>query len=372
MKLTQVLIPLTLMYLLFTPGNTQSQEREVVQIAVLLDTSSSMDGLINQAKSQLWKIVNELSRAKRNGLSPKLEVAVFEYGNDSLPASENYIRMAAPLTDDLDRVSEELFKLTTNGGSEFCGTVIERASTTLNWDTDKDTLKMIFIAGNEPFTQGEVDYEKACRDAISIGIVVNTIFCGDNQKGVETKWKRGADLADGSYLSINQNDAIVHIPAPQDDELARLNNELNKTYIGYGAEGEAMKMRQEVQDRNASAMAPSVAAERAVSKASDSYSNSSWDIVDAVTEDKVEVAEMDEEALPDVMRDMNKKEREEYVEKLAKEREQIQKKISELSRDRESFIAKERKKMADTNTLDDAVIDAVHKQAKKYKFTFEN
>ena len=30
-----------------------------IQLAVLLDTSGSMSGLIEQAKAQLWKIVNE-------------------------------------------------------------------------------------------------------------------------------------------------------------------------------------------------------------------------------------------------------------------------------------------------------------------------
>ena len=31
----------------------------MIQLAILLDTSNSMDGLINQAKSELWTIVNE-------------------------------------------------------------------------------------------------------------------------------------------------------------------------------------------------------------------------------------------------------------------------------------------------------------------------
>ena len=44
-----------------------------MQIALLLDTSGSMDGLIDQARTQLWKIVNELALAKRNGVSLYLE-----------------------------------------------------------------------------------------------------------------------------------------------------------------------------------------------------------------------------------------------------------------------------------------------------------
>ena len=38
----------------------------VVQLAILLDTSNSMDGLIDQARSQLWKVVNEFSARARD------------------------------------------------------------------------------------------------------------------------------------------------------------------------------------------------------------------------------------------------------------------------------------------------------------------
>src|SRR6266545_1306595 len=36
--------------------------QDTVQIAILLDTSSSMDGLINQARSHLWSMVDEMGR----------------------------------------------------------------------------------------------------------------------------------------------------------------------------------------------------------------------------------------------------------------------------------------------------------------------
>src|SRR5262245_51242775 len=84
-----------------------------IQVALLLDTSSSMDGLIGQAKTQLWKIVNELSAAKKDGVRPVLEIALYEYGKSTLSAGEGYIRQILPLTGDLDKVSEELFALTT-------------------------------------------------------------------------------------------------------------------------------------------------------------------------------------------------------------------------------------------------------------------
>ena len=175
-----------------------------IQIALLLDTSNSMDGLIDQAKSQLWKIVNEFVTAKRDGQRPEFMVALYEYGNNRLKREEGFIRRVLPLTTDLDKVSEQLFALTTNGGQEYCGQVIEVATNGLAWSPSNEDLKVIFIAGNEPFTQGSVDYRKSCKAAISKGIMVNTIFCGREGEGIDTKWKDGAMLADGKLMNIDQ------------------------------------------------------------------------------------------------------------------------------------------------------------------------
>src|SRR5690349_20981133 len=51
-----------------------------VQIALLLDTSSSMDGLIDQARRQLWTVVNTFAKARRGSQLAKLEIALYEYG----------------------------------------------------------------------------------------------------------------------------------------------------------------------------------------------------------------------------------------------------------------------------------------------------
>ena len=142
-------------------------------LALLLDTSNSMDGLIDQAKSQLWKVVNELAAAKcTDGTRPNIKIALYEYGNDGLSSAEGYIRLVSALTTDLDVISEKLFALTTNGGNEYCGHVIKKSLTQLEWSTSEADLKMIFIAGNEPFTQGEVPYRTACLLAKEKDVVV--------------------------------------------------------------------------------------------------------------------------------------------------------------------------------------------------------
>ncbi len=77
-------------------------KKPLVQIAILLDTSNSMDGLINQARSQLWKIVNEFGHARQDGELPEDQVALFEYGNNDLAAQAGWIRRVSDFTTDLD------------------------------------------------------------------------------------------------------------------------------------------------------------------------------------------------------------------------------------------------------------------------------
>lgn len=347
------------------------KEKPLVQMAILLDTSGSMEGLIEQAKTQLWKIVNEMALAKRNGTGPRLEVALYEYGKDSIPKSEGYLRMIVPLSRDLDRISEELFKLRTNGGSEYCGKVIQSAADELNWSKNNKEFKVIFIAGNEPFTQGEVDYKTACRAAISKGIIVNTIFCGNYETGIRTFWKDGADLADGKYMNIDQNRKVVHIPAPQDQEIIALGKELNKTYVAYGSGGAAKKERQKMQDKNALSMSEEAMVQRAAAKSTKQYSNVGWDLVDAEKEGKIKIEDMKEEDLPEEMKKMSKKERKEYIEKLKQKRTELQKKIQQLKKVRDKYVTEKRKEMAGDKTLDAAMINAIREQAKKKNFKFE-
>jgi hypothetical protein len=347
--------------------------KPLVQIAVLLDTSNSMDGLIAQAKTQLWKIVNEFISAKKAGQRPEIQVALLEYGKDSLPSSDGYIRVIQPLTTDLDKVSEELFALKTNGGQEYCGQVIQVATQKLEWSKNPGDLKVMVIAGNEAFTQGPVDYKVAAKAAIAKGIMINTIFCGNLQEGINTNWKDGATLADGHYLNIDQNRQVPQIAAPQDDEIARLGSEMNKTYIGYGSRGKASKMRQEAQDRNAASAAPAAMAERAKFKSSGAYSAADWDLADAVKEKKVDLKSMDAEALPEEMRGMDAKEQEEYVNKQTAKRAEIQKKIQELSAERQKYVAEKQKELAKggADTLDAAMIKSIRAQAVKKNFKFE-
>ncbi|HEY0651896.1 MAG TPA: vWA domain-containing protein [Chryseosolibacter sp.] len=347
-------------------ANTEKPEEEQsIMLALLLDTSNSMDGLIDQAKSQLWKIVNELAGARcKDGKRPSIKIALYEYGNDGLPSSEGYVRQVSGLTSDLDLISEKLFSLTTNGGSEYCGYVIRTSLKQLAWSESRADLKMIFIAGNEPFTQGPVPYQLACELAKEKDVVVNSIFCGPFSEGVETSWKRGADLTGGTFMSIEQDRKTVFIPSPYDDRIDALNSQLNDTYVYYGKSGAAKKEQQAAQDSNAESYGKSNKVERAVSKSTHAYTNSSWDLVDAAKADEKVVGETEAEYLPKEMRSMSVEQRKTYVKQKASERQRIQKEIQVLSEKRRLFLAEKNAASAQESMLDASMIKAIKDKAR--------
>jgi hypothetical protein len=335
-----------------------------VQLALLLDTSNSMDGLIDQARSELWKIVNQFAHARRGKHTARLQVALYEYGNASLPAGGGYVRQVLPFTTDLDRVSEELFALTTNGGDEYCGTVLQRALDELQWSRT-DGLRVVFIAGNEPFTQGPVDPGHACRRARARGIFINTIHCGPESVGAATGWRDGALIARGSFSTIEQDRAVVHMDAPQDGEIARLGIAINETYVPYGMRGAEGKMRQQAQDANASKLGKGASTNRSVTKSLPHYANSGWDLVDAYRQGQVDLSTIDAKDLPVEMRGLGVADRKAFVEAKAREREALQQRIQKLNDARQQHVASQLKAKgaAAEQTLDVAVIQALRDQA---------
>ncbi len=350
------------------PGNTP-----LIQVALLLDTSNSMDGLINQAKSQLWKIVSHTARERRRGEQPRLEVGLYEYGNDGLSVLDGYIRQVVPFTSDLDYLSQVLFSLTTNGGSEYCGNVIAAATGELDWDNRPETLRLMFIAGNEPFNQGPVDFTRALRLSSRKDITVNTIFCGDAEEGRRTFWEEGAFLGGGAFMNINSDYVSRYIRSPQDDRLEELNRLLNETYLGYGSSGYEKKERQEAQDANAMMMDRGSFLERAKVKSSESYSNADWDLVDAYSESEEVLSQVMPAELPEEMRNMNNEEREAYLTEMQRKRAALQEEIGRLSTEREAYIIEQQALLQenDESTLDSAIIDAIRNSAEEKGFSLE-
>lgn len=354
------------------PPEPAKPQQPKVQIAFLLDTSSSMNGLINQTRTHLWDIVNTIATGKRNGHVPQIEVALYEYGNNSLSRDSGYIRQVVPLSQDLDRLSEALFALSTNGGDEYCGQVMETAAQ-LAWSPDAGVYKAIFIAGNESFAQGAVNYEPIATGLKERGITVNTIYCGGYQDGINLKWLAGAVAGGGQYSVIEQNKRATQVAAPQDVALLKLNQELNRTYVALGEPAKKAKERQQTQDDLAGSMGTTAKVDRTIAKSQVANKPASWDVVgrmvegDAAPMEEAIAAEVEE--LPDAERAEEAKKLREEVAAQVNERRRIKDEIAKLSAERREFLDKQKKE--ENGTIDEAVRRMIQTQMKKTGFQFQ-
>ncbi|OQP61627.1 VWA domain-containing protein [Niastella populi] len=346
-----------------------------VQVAVLLDVSNSMDGLIEQAKAQLWNMVSVLGKATCNDVAPTVEIALYEYGRPTNDSRSGYVKQINYFTRDLDEVSRNLFKLTTNGGDEYCGHVMYTSLTSLEWDASPDNYKVIFIAGNEDFLQGDIPFTRACSEAKKKGVIINTIYCGDRMQGIKEHWNLGSECGTGSFTNINQNAEVIDIATPYDTVLFQLNIQLNATYIGYGQAGRANASKQaEVDQLNYKNNKAAAAQRVAVKGKKQLYNNSSWDLVDASNDDATVLDKVALNTLPDELKNKSRNEIKQIVATKSRERTNIQKEISAVSVKRDAFIAAEKaRRSTKTNerTLESEIEKIIRQQAQKYNLKIQ-
>lgn len=363
--LTQSLQPL--------PTATTNQAR--IQVALLLDVSGSMDGLLSQARNQIWNMVNELAQARFGEEMPQLELALYSYGEAGSYEGTAYLRRLQPFTTDLDAVSEVLFALRTSGSNEHCGQVIQLAVSELAWSDSPDDLHVMFIAGNEEFTQGPIPFRQAIQSASAKNITVNTIFCGPKAKGEGSGWLAAANLSYGRFMNIDQDKAVAVISSPYDAEIDKLNTQLNGTYLSYGTQNLHKCQTQARQDDNSKKESAANISSRAQSKLSGYYKSDSWDMVDAAEENE---AFLDTVSLGDitlagaVIEDKDREEVKALVKEKAAERKQIKKDLARNIQMRNDFVTAENIKnnVSTKGNLDAAMIQTITVQAKKKNFRF--
>lgn len=345
--------------------------RRPIDLVICLDTSGSMEGLIDSARARLWDIVNSLAKARP---LPQLRVGLITYGSPSRASAANgWIALQHNLTTDLDSVYAKMMSLRTDGGDEFVGWALRRGLDWMSWSADPRALKLIFIAGNESADQASAvfNFRYVAEEAKGRGIIVNSIYCGDREMGVRERWPEVAACGGGSYSAIDMHCGTVQIETPHDKLLIELNMKLNATYVPYGARGEAGHAQQREQDDNADRLGRMSGASRVAAKASALYENSGWDLVDGLKNKSVELKDLKDSDLPPAMQAMPADEREKYVEAQAQSRADIQKQIAEVNAAREQFLRGARANAAGgKQALDEAMLAAIRTQAEDKGFKF--
>ncbi len=341
--------------------------RKLIDLALCLDTSGSMQGLINAARQRLWEVVNELATAQP---APTLRVALLTFGSEGSEA-DGYVVVRTPFTTDLDLVSEKLFALGTNGGTEYVGRVVKTAVDRLQW-SGPDAAKILFVAGNESADQDRTaPFREVVKHAYGLGVRVNSIYCGNPDDGDAPLWREVAVVGQGRFAAIDHNQAVVAVASPFDADLVELSKQLNGTYLAYGEKAKESRERQTAQDANAAPSAPA-AAGRAASKAGALYDNRGWDLVDKSRDEGFDLAKVPVEELPEEMKTMTPAQRQSHLAAKTAERAALAAKVKELDAKRTAFVKAEMAKQGldDTKALDRAIRDAVREQAGAAGFTF--
>lgn len=370
---------------------TTTTEEPLAQIALLLDTSGSMEGLIDQARCQLWNAVSELSKASRDGAASKLEIAVYQYGSETLPADTGFIRQVTGFTDNLDTVSRALFSLHARGSEEFCGQVIDQALTELPWNSGPGVYKAVFIAGNESFDQGHVTFGQALPKALNGDITVNSIYCfvpTPTKKGTASKsiprgasagmeqWEAAAKLTGGLYFQIDHNHHLPQMETPFDSRMRELNEEMNATFVWHGEGSQHAAANQKVQDENAAKMSDHAFAARMSAKIGHLYHHAHHDLIDAINHGKVDLATMPEAKMPEDLQKMTPQQRVSFVEDKVAARDGIRRQMADVIAKRHAFLER---KMAEKlgkedktmTVLGDALVNAVRSQTIRKGFEFD-
>jgi hypothetical protein len=253
---------------------------------------------------------------------------------------------------------------------------VHKAVGEMKWAGGEQSLKVIFVVGNETARQGpsDFDYTKTAAVAAGKGIVVNAIYCGNTEYATATPtWKEMAQIGTGRYMEIAGGGGAVAIATPFDKELADLSGKINTTYVAYGREGTSRQLNQATQDSNSVSVGGTVvAAQRATAKSSALYNNARWDLVDASKAETFKWEEVDKDQLPEELKALSADERKAYVATKSAERTEIQNKTRDLSAKREAVVREVMKKngLDQEKAFDENVRKAIVDQAKAKGFEF--
>lgn len=364
--------------LIFTAGTVTVPVRAAdvvpkIEVTFVLDTTGSMGELIGGAKQKIWTIARQIAAGKP---APAIKLGLVGYRD----RREEYVTKVFEMTDDLDAVYGNLMAFqAANGGDtpESVNQALHEAVTKIGWSKDTNTLRMIFLVGDAPphmDYSDDVKYPETIALAKAAGIIINTIQCG-NLAATTPVWQEIATLAGGGYVQIDQSGGMTATATPVDAELARVGAELNKTVVPYGNAARQSEVRTK------GANAGGAAVDRLVYLNLDSADfgaktvvTGEGELIWAVANQKVKLEDIPDADLPAQLQPMSLQARKDFVDQQITKRKELQIKVDQLSKERESFVKTEMEKLSAKGTgdsFDAKVAEMVQSQAQRRGIKYE-
>ncbi|HVF49899.1 MAG TPA: vWA domain-containing protein [Pyrinomonadaceae bacterium] len=356
------------------PETAANADKPVLEMVFVLDTTGSMGGLIDGAKQRVWGIVNEAMQAESR---PAVRVGLVAYRD----LGDQYVTQVLPLTDDLDKVYTTLMDYRAEGGGDGPENVrraladgVHRAGWSQARKGGPNVAQILFLVGDAPphdDYRNEPDTLRSTGEAIARGMVVNTIQCGE-QTDTRRVWQAIAQRGEGRFFAIAQDGGVRSIETPYDGKLGELGTKLGGTYLAYGGgagvagenfRAEASAAQLTTETKVATAAPQTAQAERAMNKALNSNAYIG-DLLQNVENGSVKLDAVKDVDLPDQLRKLPPAERQREVQRRLDERSKLRAEILALSKQREAFIAAEKKKRAGAtqDSFDTAVASALKEQ----------
>jgi uncharacterized protein YegL len=344
-------------------------------VVFVLDTTSSMSGLIAAAKEKIWSIATTLAQAEQ---ATEIEMGIVAFRD----RGDAYVTQVIDLSSDLDTMYGHLMRFEAGGGGdspESVNAALADAVHRISWSQDPSNYQVMFLVGDSPPHMdyvGEAQYPEIVRAALARGIVVNAIQAGERPL-TQQFWSEIARLGNGRYLQVGQNGDTFAVATPYDNELAELSAELDGTRMFYGDTRQMQQLNSKVAatDRLAAEASTDVRARRAAFNATSAGSRNLFgdqDLVENVTSGEVALDAVPEAQLPETLRGLNRVAQAEVIEGLARQREELQAKIETLTESRATFIAEQvEAEGGAADSLDRQLFDTVREQAAPKGLSFD-
>jgi len=350
-------------------------ENPKVDVVFVLDTTGSMEGLIQTAKEKIWSIATTMASAQQ---APQIRIGLVAYRD----RGDSYVTKVVDLSADLDSVYATLMDFQAAGGGdtpEDVNRALYDAVHNMSWSQDSQAYQAIFLVGDAPphMDYNAVRYPEIVASALEKGIVINTIQCGEIGTTVDP-WTQIASLSHGKFFQVEQAGGAVAFTTPFDEEIAALSAKLDNTRLYYGTEKEKDKMREKVaatEKLHEGASFASRARRGAFNASLGGRANllGENELIAAVASGSVDLSELEEDALPEALKPMAPAEQEAFVAGLAEERQDLQRQIRELADDRDGYLSKKVEEAGGLkSSLDQKLYDAVKEQAKDVGLEYED
>lgn len=332
----------------------------VIELVFAIDTTGSMSGLLEGAKAKVWSIVDQFASGQPR---PEIRVGLVAYRD----RGDDYVTRVVPLSDDLDAVWAALLELQAGGGGDGPESVqqaLHEAVTAMQWSPPAGAAskaqggprvyRALFLVGDAPphtDYPDDVPAAASVAQAVQRGITVHAVQCGaspDARLHFEELARRGG----GAFLTLAQDGGMAQRETPMDAELARLNRELAGTALAWGSAEEQAELSGKLARALGADVALSAARGSYLAKGGGRLNSGRKDLVAAVADGDVAVADVPVAELPAELQALSLPERQAAVAEQVARRRALQAQVAGLVADRDRWLAEQARRAGQDDSFD--------------------